>query len=80
MMDSLQSTEYLGLKVSAARLTVDQQSKSMEQLFRCAAFKVSSTAPELVGTIWLSFFNRKKQFCYKLRRGDIYASVLSHPG
>ena len=43
-------------------LTADQWRKvsPWSQLFRCAAFKVSSTAPELVGTTWLSFFNRKK--------------------
>ena len=50
------------------------------QLFRCAAFKVGNTAMELVGTIWLSFFKRKKQFCHGLRSGDIHASVLSYPG
>ena len=32
------------------------------QLFRCAAFKVCSTAPELVETTWLSFFHRNSSF------------------
>ena len=91
MMDSPRIIEYIGLKVSIARLTADRRGYQLiveanqrrkvspwSQLFRCAAFNISSTAPEHVGTTWLAFSNRKKQFCCGLRSGDIHASVLSH--
>ena len=90
-MESPQNIEYIGLKVSVARLSADRRGLQLmagltanqgrkvspwSQLFRCAAFKVSSTVQELVGTTWLPISKKKKA----KEKQRYFSSVLLHPG